>query len=778
MTTRFDLNILPLSHQMGKTVSALPGLLTADPPRRSPRRRTQEKLILHLSLDGNAPLSDTAMGQLLTKLSEVYFETDGSTTSALRNVTDVLNKYLLDRNYRAASRGLKAVGYLTQVVLREDRILFAQCGPTYLYQVTPDEVIDFHDPELSGTGLGLGKAFKVRYHQLDLKPHQMLIIAPEKPKTWTDNLFKTLPRLKFEVLVQRLLHKIEGELEALLVFPLEGDGSLKIIKPAWSADGELAALPDFEIDKPERRAVIPESSQEEIPEVLESPIQLPDEEEFPVVDSSEGEPDLAQESGSIPPRISASQPVQQQTKQRAEKKPDLAAQVASGIAPRLDRIQGSKAWKTLGDVGGGLAYGVRKAWNGLLGMVSKTLPDDQILDLPSWTLSLIAIAVPLLMVILGSVFYIRRGRNQLYEEHYSQAQTLMALAQTQLDSPDYYETINQALDEIMEARSYQQTEEVEELYSSLRLELDSLDKITRLDYQPLFSRGLGVDVTISQIVVTAWNDLYMLNEDKGTVIWAQSNPDGYQIIDQFSCGPIEGPVTVGPLVDIVALPTSQEDQATILGIDNNHTMIFCYADLAETPVIFEDTSYTLGRGPVKAIAMASSAPYNLYILDPEKRAIWIEYQSQNYHEGSEYFGAVDSPEMSDAIDLITSGSELYILHEDGYITKCVTERADSDPICTTPFEFSDPRPGHDSGAFISNADFDSFSLKGAPGMAIYMMDSEKQALYRFSTQLEFQEQFRPREGEIPGKVTAFAVTMSDKVFLAVDDQVYTAQLLP
>jgi hypothetical protein len=134
--------------------------------------------------------------------------------------------------------------------------------------------------------------------------------------------------------------------------------------------------------------------------------------------------------------------------------------------------------------------------------------------------------------------------------------------------------------------------------------------------------------------------------------------------------------------------------------------------------------------------------------------------------------------MTDAIDLITSGSELFILHEDGYVTKCVTERADSDPICTTPFEFSDPRPGHDSGAFISGADFDSFSLKGSPGMAIYMMDSEKQALYRFSTQLEFQEQFRPREGEIPGPVTAFAVTMSDRVFLAVDDQVYTAQLLP
>jgi hypothetical protein len=59
-----------------------------------------------------------------------------------------------------------------------------------------------------------------------------------------------------------------------------------------------------------------------------------------------------------------------------------------------------------------------------------------------------------------------------------------------------------------------------------------------------------------------------------------------------------------------------------------------------------------------------------------------------------------------------------------------------------------------------------------------MLDSEKQALYRFSTQLEFQEQFRPGEGIFDQPATAFTVTMSDRVFLAVDDQVYTDQLLP
>lgn len=762
MAIRFNLNILPIYRQAGKTVSALPGLFIASPPRRSPRRRSQEQLILHLKIEGNAPLSETAQQQLLAKLAEVYFKTDGSTTSALRNVTDILNKYLLDRNYRAASRSLKGVGYLTQIVLREDRILYAQCGPSYIYVITPDQVKDLHDPDLSGTGLGVGKSFKVRYHQENIQQNQLVIITPKLPETWTTSVFKNLPRMKLSALVRRLLHKIDDNLEAVLLFPVDGNGEVNILHPNWELGSGAIKLP--ELDKePEPEAVkIPEQIQKHpIPSIqiteekVSEPVPItPPGEDVPVVDIPEiYRRDLRDQTG-------------------------LSKRLASKLAPVIRSITESKVWSVLSKVASTIGRLFQGVWRWILSLIGRMLPDEQLLDLPSWMLSLIAVLVPLIMVIFGSVFYINRGRNHLYQNHFTEAQTLLKMAENQDDPAAYYQSIVGAMNEIQSARSYQQTDEVEELYQAIRQELDILDRITRLDYRPLFSRGLGVDVTISRIVVTPWNDLYMLNEDQGTVIWAQSNPDGYQIVSEFSCGPIDGHITVGPLVDIVSLPTSQEDQATILGIDQNHTMIFCYADLNEVPVIFEDTSYTLGRGPAKAITMSSSMPYNLFILDPEKRAIWIEYQSQNYHEGSEYFGAIDSPEMADALELVTSGSELYILHTDGFVTKCVTERPDSNPLCTTPFEFTDPREGHESGAFITGANFNSFTIKGSPGMAVYMLDSAEQALYRFSTQLEFQEQFRPMDGIIDKPATAFTITMSDKVFLAVDDQVYTAQLIP
>lgn len=762
MAIRFNLNILPIFQQAGKTVSALPGLFIASPPRRSSRRRSQERLILQLKIEGNAPLSETAQQQLLAKLADVYFQTEGSTTSALRNVTDVLNKYLLDRNYRAASRGLKGLGYLTQIVLREDRILYAQCGPTYIYVITPNEVKDLHDPDLSGTGLGVGKAFKVRYHQEHIQKNQLIIITPKLPETWTTSVFKNLPRMKFSALVQRLLHKIEDNLEAVLLFPVDGNGEVNVLQPNWELGAGAVKLPELDLEPEPEVAREPEKIQKQpIPsiqmaeEIISEPGKTtPSREDDPIVDI----PEIYRGESS------------DQT--------GLSKRLASGLAPVAKNIIESTVWSVLSKAFSSTGGLLKGAWRWILSLIGRMLPDEQLLDLPSWTLSLIAVLVPLIMVVFGSFFYIKRGRDHLYQTHFAEAQSLLTMAEYQDDPAEYYQSITGAMNEIQSARSYQQTDEVEELFQSIRLELDILDRITRLNYQPLFSRGLGADVTISRIVVTPWNDLYMLNEDNGTVIWAQSNPDGYQIVSDFSCGPIDGHVTVGPLVDIVPLPTSQEDQATILGIDQNYTMIFCYADLNEIPVIFEDTSYTLGRGPVKAITMSSSLPYNLFILDPEKRAIWIEYQNQNYHEGSEYFGAIDSPEMADALELATSGSELYILHTDGYITKCVTEGIDSNPLCTTPFEFTDPREGHESGAFISGANFNSFTIKSSPGMAIYMLDSEEQALYRFSTHLELQEQFLPMDGVITKPATAFTITMSDRVFLAVDDQVYTAQLIP
>jgi hypothetical protein len=104
----------------------MPGLHVAVPPRRSARGRSSERLIVLLTLVGNAPLSTTDTKKILAHLEHVYYQTPGSSTAAMRSLAEGLNDYLLKRNQNAASRGLHAAGLLTLVVVRSDRLYIAQ----------------------------------------------------------------------------------------------------------------------------------------------------------------------------------------------------------------------------------------------------------------------------------------------------------------------------------------------------------------------------------------------------------------------------------------------------------------------------------------------------------------------------------------------------------------------------------------------------------------------------------------------------------------------------
>lgn len=799
MSQAIDLKVLPIYTKGDQLRADHPGLHVAFPPRRTSRRRAQERLILHLELEGNAPLNVKAKNQLLEKLSDVYYQAEGSTTSALRNVGDVLNKFLLDRNLRGASRGVRAVGVLTQLVIRDSRVVIAQSGSAHGFLIQPGEIEELYDIELSGPGLGVGRVPKIRYHQWNVEPGHLILTASNIPPSWNQTTLENLSRMETDRMLNRLLHRTEQDLDAVLIEVEEGTGKIRVLRPMLedqtqkekagpqdpSGEGESTRAELDREEQPGADGVLPPTPPQTSTGDSEAGFDRASREgasqqqaEAPPWDEEEAlDPEQPQEP--VQRSLNAPEPGREEdVPAELDQIPAGESQETSSEDSFLEKLRKVPLWGILGSLAASLWNAVVEIWRNLAALLGRMMPNEEVLSLPPWVLGLIAVMVPLIMVTFGSVFYIKRGRDRLYTDAYQQAQYYLQEAEITPEEGEHYRSLSSALEYLELARGYQSTEEIQELYQTTREELDLLDRITRLEYQPLFSRGLGSQVKIAELVVTSWNDLYILNEVDGTVIWAQSNADGYQIKRNFTCGPISGHKEIGPLVDIVAYAANQNDQAAVLGIDRSHTMIICYTEEDEPPVLFEDTSYTLERGAVKAITLSTNPPENLYILDPEKRAIWIEYQSENYHEGSEYFGAVDSPPMADAVDLASNGSEMYLLHADGYLTKCVKETPTSNPQCQTPFEFTDPRPGRESGPFIAGASFQSMMLKSSPGMALYLLDSDDLAVYRFSTQLELQKQFRPSEGTIEGEAGGFAVTMSDRVFLGVGNQVYTAQLIP
>ena len=286
--------------------------------------------------------------------------------------------------------------------------------------ITPDQVEDLYDPDLSGSGLGVGKTFKVRYHQEYIQKNQLMVITPKPPESWTANVLKNLPRMKLSALVQRLLHKVEDNFEAVLLFPVDGNGEVKVLQPNWELGVGSIELPGVDLAPEPEVEIDPEQIQKQ----TAAPLQIKEE---TVPDTY---PDLQTEeeiSGIDIPEIHRKEPREETGK---------STWLASELSPVLETITTSKAWSVISGATSSLGNGLGRAWKWILSLVGRMLPDEQILDLPSWTLSLIAVLVPLIMVVFGSVFYIKRGRNHLYQTHYTEAQTLLALADTQVDPAD------------------------------------------------------------------------------------------------------------------------------------------------------------------------------------------------------------------------------------------------------------------------------------------------------------------------------------------------------
>ncbi len=226
MSPSLDINLLPLAREAGKDQSSLSGLLAAEPPRRQARGRTSDRLILYLTLAGNAPLSPGKQDQILERVAQAYYKTTGSVTAALRMVAETLNHYLLDRNLRNASSGRQAVGWLSLLALRGDQLYLAQSGPVHAFIITADQVKHLFDPQISGRGLGLSRTTPIRYSHAVLQPNDAVLLATQPSPTWSASTLAGIHGQGLEGMRRRLLHSSDVDLNAVLIQTRPGSGQI------------------------------------------------------------------------------------------------------------------------------------------------------------------------------------------------------------------------------------------------------------------------------------------------------------------------------------------------------------------------------------------------------------------------------------------------------------------------------------------------------------------------------------------------------------------------
>jgi len=781
MSASLDINLLPLVSHAGQEKPSLPGLHIAARPRRTARGRQNDRLVFLLNLEGNAPMAPERQEQLLVRLAQTYYTTAGSVTSALRAVAETLNQFLFERNLRGSSSGQQAIGLLSQIVVRKAHMYLAHSGPAHAFLIASDGVQHFFDPQLSGRGLGLGRTAPIRYFQAELKPNDSLLLTFQPPVTWKASSLGGLYGQGPESVRRRL---ISTDLDAVLILTKTGTGKTFFLR---SKPGTPLAAPITLEGGATEQAKPPLTAEgSTLSEGLSSgpiiPLPPPHPvEEFPT-DTAQpsqatigtAQPDRVSSHQQSPPQeayTTAAAPVQRPSPSHGKRKAiPISATKQPFFASSAQYIL--KTSQTTGNF-------FKRIGSTVSNLLGRMLPGDAISGLPSSFMAFFAIAIPLVVVTVATVIYLRSGRTSQYQTFYQQAMESATQAQGLTDPRVQRLAWQNVLTFLDQAENYEKTAETQSLRSQALQKLDDIDGIKRLNFIPALTSSLPEDFRITRLAASG-NELFMLNKTSGSVARALSISNEYDVDETFQCGPgVAGAGATGALIDIAVLPKGNKLNANLLGLDARGNLLNCVA--GEAPQASNLTPPPTGFGLIRGFTLEMD---NLYVLDPEKNAVWIYWKS-NFTAEPDLFFAETVPPMQDVIDLAVNESDLYLLHADGHITMCTYSNLEVSPTrCTDPAAYIDSRIGRENQLFIPVTSFTQLLTTQPPDPSLYFLEPKSRAIDHFSLRLlTFHGQYAP--APVPGlertsslaPATAFTINPDNRLaFIAVDNQIIYASM--
>lgn len=406
----------------------------------------------------------------------------------------------------------------------------------------------------------------------------------------------------------------------------------------------------------------------------------------------------------------------------------------------------------------------------------------QMFFMPTYALVFIAIVIPVLVVTIASVVYLRFGQSVQYDELFSQALNARAQALSESDPIRQRDAWQNVLSLVNQASSYRETDESDSLRSEAQANLDTLMGVTRLTFAPAFTGGLGNSTQISRMAASE-SDLYMLDAGRGNILHATFTGQNLQLDNAFNCQPgTYAGYQVGILVDLLALPKVNAAGANVLGVDATGNLLYCASGQVPQAIPLPSLPNT-NWGRITSFVLDGG---NLYVLDATARSVWVFLGKDGTFVDTPYFyfGNQIPNTIDTAIDLAVGGDDLYLLHADGHVSTCTFSRIAETPTrCLDPINFQDPFPAHTDINVFAQANFTQLFLTSPPNSVILLLDSENQRVFRFTPRsLELQNQVTGFAGKAnpfrEGTVDAMTVSPNYVLYLAIDDQVYFATNLP
>ncbi len=838
MAKNLDLTLLPLYRLRGNELPSPPGLMALTPPRRPARSREKDRLIVHLTLAGNAPFSTVNYLQMSTIAADEFYKTPGTVTSALRAAATALNTDLLARNMELSGQGRYSVGNLILCALRGSQLYILEAGAAHIYWMADHERAHIYEPALSGRGLGMGQAMNAYLTQMTVRAGGRLLLTPKFPPGWEQILQRDNHSAPLEILRNALMRQSTEDENAVLVQISEGRGDVELLKPKRQPQPTLEII----TKKLEEEPKLPE-----LPPLEEKPIQLGHQ---PQPLPADGE--IALENAAPPAGVPASRPRQSSPllmrpprenhdpakdwtarlpkyieqvleeqpneaplpapREYKENKPkpvrdDILASIpkkapepitapveAEAEIPVEEEIEEPEEEKVPAGPSAGeivarksaraLAKGIQttregneKLKDGFEKILPRLLPGDDEeapVRLPTWTMSLIAIVIPLIVVTIASLVYFRLGRDVRYENLYTEALEARSHAITEEDPLARRLAWENVLKLLVPVEERKITDETIQLRAEAETQIDVLLGVLRLGFTPAIN-GLPRGIQITRIAAND-SEIFMLDENNGRVLRAYLAGAGYQYDETFICEPGNyGGRLIEDLIEIQILPKSNALGASLLALDVQGGLLYCAANA--TPQAAHLTQPSVGFRDITAVTLQSDV---LYLLDAASREVWV-YGGQastfiNYPTA--FFAAETPANLENVVDISINDTDLYLLFNDGHLATCTYSLLDSVPTrCVNPVALVDPNPAAGGGNNFGNALFNQITINEPPDSAILLLAGDSQSIFRFSPRsYELLNQMRPRsDGEyaLPAiALNAVTTNANHVLFIAQDDQVF------
>jgi hypothetical protein len=748
-TNSYNLYILPLHRQMNQELGGVPSVHVARPPRRSARGRKSDRLVIFLLFEGQHTFSRERIKQLMETMEKGYFNSSGSVTSAIRVLVEDVNELILKHNLRQAKTGQQVVAYLSIIVARGDHLYLSQSGPSHGFLLTDGDVEHIHDAQTAGRGLGISRNPPMRFSQTTISDRMLLLLTPKVPQGWTASTLQDAFGQPLKTLHRRFLDQAEGSFRGLMLETRVGQGDLKYIQ----SSKQLGEISPPRAEKPKRkRSPRPAAPPEPDPQAW-TPVEVPD--------------NLPQRVTKPPPPIittptdpDAAKPARTDTP--IEELPPPSRRAARSVTPSIPKaLLGFSAF-------------LGRAKQGLLTLLKRILPGEDVLTISTPFMAITAIAVPLIIVAVAALVYSSIGRTQQFQFYYSQAEAMSQIAQTETDFNKIHDAWESALEFIDLAEEYQISPESQELRETVSGALDNMDQVIRLEFTPAIAGTLSNSIKIRQMVATG-QDLYFLDIGSGHVMRARLTGTQYEIDPDFRCGPgAYGSMIVEKIIDIAPLQKTTQENAEIVALDINGNLLYCIPE--ESPLAVALVPPDILWGEPNAIAVENE---KLYVLDPLTNAVWYYEGDENYQfrEAPYFFFSEEVPTLKGAIDIAVDRDILYILYDDGHTTTCTfSTLVESPTSCVDPTVYTDGRQGREDGPHLTDMIFYQIQHTQPPEPSLYFLDPIDRAIYQFSLRLNLVQLYRPQEEFPEGLTTAVAISPARSIFLAQENKIYLSYL--